>query len=417
MALWTALRDVRRPDRAVKGIPRSRRTWPPPRGVPSHWNCRGKVWRAVTRVNTRKKGPPAVAREGGRADGLDCPAERGSKKEQRRDTAWPERRLTQGKAAMNNLEFLLPFFVNRDAVAPEFDLKFYYTCQPDLRYLDEDGLCAHYVNHGRSEGRLGSPAAHRYGFIAQIPCGESETILEIGPAVRPCLTGANVHYFDIADREGLLKRASAEGYSPATCPEKIDYVSPTGDLSIVSDRFDKIFSSHCIEHQPDLVKHLADVSLLLKPNGRYFLLIPDKRYCFDALLPPSTFDQVKAAHAERRKTHPLATVVEHYTSTTHNDPARHWSGDNIDHDDTRSREERTATAIDVYEKAAGGYVDVHAWQFTPDSFLAIVNDAFEAYPAIELEVEVVYHTMFGLNEFGAVLRGNSRTKKAPPSRS
>jgi hypothetical protein len=39
-------------------------------------------------------------------------------------------------------------------------------------------------------------------------------------------------------------------------------------------------SSHCIEHQPDLIGHLIGVARLLSTNGLYFLTILDKRSVF-----------------------------------------------------------------------------------------------------------------------------------------
>ena len=64
---------------------------------------------------------------------------------------------------------------------------------------------------------------------------------------------------------------------------KIDYVSSDGNLNIIKDKFDYVLSSHCVEHQPDLILHFKNVEKLLKKQGYYFLIIPDKRYCFDAL--------------------------------------------------------------------------------------------------------------------------------------
>ncbi len=48
---------------------------------------------------------------------------------------------------------------------------------------------------------------------------------------------------------------------------KIEYLSPTGDLTIVNRRFHAVLSSHCIEHQPDLIRHLQHVAALLDPGG------------------------------------------------------------------------------------------------------------------------------------------------------
>jgi SAM-dependent methyltransferase len=287
-----------------------------------------------------------------------------------------------------------------ESLAPEMDPSFYRSRHADLASFDDSALLRHFERHGRGEGRCASPAAHRVGFIAQIPI--AGPVLEIGCGVRPALRGDRIRYFEILNRAGLIERALRAGDSGGGCPD-IHYVSPTGDLAIVAEQFDAAFSSHCIEHVPDLVAHLQGVTSLLRLGGRYFLLVPDKRYCFDALLPPSTMDEVLQAYAERRHVHTESKIREHYTGTTHNDPVRHWRGDSLDPTLADRHEERAATARRVYETANSGYVDIHAWQFTPDSFRAIVGGLF-ARDLIRLQVERVYDTVHGENEFGAVLR-------------
>ncbi len=177
--------------------------------------------------------------------------------------------------------------------------------------------------------KAGSPHRWPSGRLSSQAASQSSRVLEIGPFCNPCMTGRNVRYFDVLDRAGLLKRAAEQGYLVVSAP-KIDFVSPVGDLSVVDATFDAVVSSHCIEHQPDLVAHLAEVARILEPGGRYFLLVPDKRFCFDHFLAPSTVAGVVDAWKEGRKVHRLASVLEHRALTTHNDTARHWAGDHAD---------------------------------------------------------------------------------------
>src|SRR4249919_1725326 len=119
----------------------------------------------------------------------------------------------------------------------------------------------------------------RQRFVASVPL--DKPVLEIGPFDRPWLSGSNVRYFDVLPQEQLRTRAATEfGRIPKNCPH-IHYVSPTGDLSIVDAEFGAVFSSHCIEHQPDVIRHLREVERLLRPGGLYYLIVPDKRFCFD----------------------------------------------------------------------------------------------------------------------------------------
>lgn len=286
-------------------------------------------------------------------------------------------------------------------LAPEIVPDFYRLTQPDCAAMDDATVMAHYNEWGKLEGRCGSPACIRAGFIAQL--SPKLSTLEIGPAVRPSLVGSNVEYFEVTDRAGLIERAELEGYPADRCPSQIHHVSPTGDLGVIKKTFDVVFSSHCIEHQPDLIRHLNQAAKILKNHGKYFLIIPDKRYCFDAFIPVTRLSAVIAAHEQSRVVHTYEDVIEHYTMTTHNDGPRHWNGDHYDLSLFQQLEQRADYAEAVYQKANGGYVDVHAWQFTPESFRGLI-DSLKVRGLINLSVDKVYNTVRNSIEFCAVLK-------------
>ncbi|NTG51399.1 hypothetical protein G6M04_28765 [Agrobacterium rhizogenes] len=225
--------------------------------------------------------------------------------------------------------------------------------------------------------------------------------LEIGPFCAPVVSGSKVRYFDVMDQAALKQRAVS--LKKSTEPPAIDYVSPLGDLSIINERFSNIVSAHCIEHQPDLVAHLQSISNLLYEDGAYFLIIPDKRYCFDHFIPESSYADVVCAHQERRKVHSLASVLEHYTLTTHNDPVRHWVGDHKNHGYDEGILAKASSALKKFEEANGGYIDVHAWQFTPASFREVTQKLYDL-GLTRLIPERVYETPRKRLEFTAILR-------------
>jgi SAM-dependent methyltransferase len=241
------------------------------------------------------------------------------------------------------------------------------------------------------------PYLTRDAFLSRVP--PDAKILEIGPFTIPSISGPNVDYFDVLSREQLLERAIRINYPHEQCPF-IKYVSPTGDLSIVDETYDYILSSHCIEHQPDLIQHLADVNRLLRPEGRYVLVIPDKRYCMDAFLPESTLQDILQAHEEKRKIHTLRSVVEHRALRAHNKAWLHWIGKHGKKPDSLPLIE---AAMQEYHAAGGSYIDVHAWQFTPDSF----KDILETLLKMKLSpfsVEEIYPTRPGDFEFYVLLK-------------
>lgn len=281
----------------------------------------------------------------------------------------------------------------------ELDLAYYRATNPELQLLEDDALYHHYEHVGRGEGRPAAAAAFRE-VLVQI-AGKLESILEIGPFYRPSLVGPNVRYFDVLDYDGLCKRAR-EHSLPLTAIPQIHYVSPTGDLSAVSARFEAVFSAHVIEHQPCLISHLQQVSKLIPPSGFYFLVIPDKRYCFDHFIAPSSIAEILLAFEERRKVHTLRSVIEHDALTTHNDMVRHWQGDHADPGFNEAVAHRIEKAFERYRSARGAYVDVHAWQFTPDTFRFIMVQ-LHALGILDLYPALVYDTPYGRQEFCAVL--------------
>jgi SAM-dependent methyltransferase len=300
---------------------------------------------------------------------------------------------------------LLPRFVRRGRSPHECDTGFYRFLHDDLASFSSREAREHFRAHGTREGRIGSPAAHRSGFMEIIPRGRA---LEIGPFTRAALRGRRVRYLDVMDKAGLMRRA-AEHNLPTEHPVDIDFVSPDGSLDAVPDRsFDIVFSSHCIEHQADLIRHLREVARVLVAGGAYYLIIPDKRYCFDHYIDCSGIEDVRLAHAERRKVHVEKSVIEHLAFTTHNDSIRHWSGD---HGEEGGQPDRVENAKRVFADANGAYIDVHAWQFVPDTFREITGTLYDE-GATGLKPERVYQTVWGLNEFTAILRKPSVLARA-----
>ncbi|WP_395666501.1 methyltransferase domain-containing protein [Methylocella sp.] len=295
---------------------------------------------------------------------------------------------------------MTPDAVAAPAGPPELDFEFYRAAHADLSGFDVAGLRRHFDLHGKAEGRAGSPLAYREQFVAAVP--RDLDTLEIGPFCAPLLRGEHVFYFDVADREALMRRAAVLQYPYTDAPE-IHFVSPQADMSVVDRAFDQLFSSHCVEHQPDLVRHLNEAARVLKPGGRYFLLVPDKRYCFDHFQPATSLADALGAHVEGRRRHSAESLLRAKLIRTHNDPGAHWRGSHgapigLSLGDARIREAFGQTAAE-----ASAYADTHAWYFTPESFRDVVC-ALRRLSLHGLDVERVYNTPFGRIEFAATLR-------------
>ena len=281
---------------------------------------------------------------------------------------------------------------------PTLDLPIYRARNPDVAAFTDDQLRTHYAAHGIAEGRESNALATRKDFAALIP--PKADALEIGPFYSPVLRSRQTRYFDILSQADLIARAKQIGVADPAVP-KIDFISGTGDLSGIKLQFDIVLSSHCIEHQPDLIAHLRQVEALLREGGRYFLLIPDKRYCFDHFLPSSTAADILDAHQHAARVHSLRNVINHRAFTTHNDGKRHWAGDHGTYLDNHP--DRVRAAVAEYQAHPGGYIDVHAWFFTPDSLCELLA-TLHALGLTRLTMERVYPTRRHAIEFWMVLR-------------
>lgn len=278
----------------------------------------------------------------------------------------------------------------------EFDADFYYQTYPDLVDLSQDDLLEHFIVHGKSEGRFGTLYAGRVGFLDLV--AEAGSILEIGPFFAPVATGPNVKYFDVLSTPELIARGEGLGHDTTNVPQ-VDFVSPNGDLSIVDETFDAVLSSHCIEHQPSLIRHLEQVHRLLKPGGSFYVIVPDKRYCFDHFLPISTIADVLEAN-DNRQVHSVRNLIEHRALMTHNDPVRHWEGDHGEPGPPAQRVDLIKAAM--AEHSPTSYIDVHAWKFVPETFREIMQDLV-SLGFSNLVPERVYNTPLRCHEFCAVL--------------
>lgn len=287
------------------------------------------------------------------------------------------------------------------------DINYYKKNNNDLSKLSDQECVKHYFMYGYWEGRNSSNICTRENFI---PLFEKKlNLLEIGPFTSPSFTGEGVKYFDVLSQQELIKRANKLNLQADSVPY-IDYTHKTGSLKIIKEKFDVVYSSHCIEHQPNLIGHLNEVSEILNKEGYYALIIPNASYCFDANLPLSKISEVLNANAENRTVHTIGSVVEHEALTTHNDQLKHWefeaklrraglTGRNYQPLDI----DRLRNAIDVYDRKIGSYVDVHAWQFDPLVFSDICHCLIDL-KIISFDKVYCNGPVYGRNEFTAILK-------------
>lgn len=246
----------------------------------------------------------------------------------------------------------------------------YSTLYEDVEGFDEQQILDHFVNIGVKEGRLGRAEDLRLKFIESIPCDLPS--LEIGPFCCPGLHGPGVKYADVLTTEEIKRDTANYGFNTDSVPN-IDYVLKGENYDSIKEKFSIVYSSHCIEHIPDLIRHLQYIEKILYDGGKYYLIVPDKRYCFDHFIPESGFDAVLKAYFDEKTAPDLRNVLISATHLTHNDSMKHWSGDHgeIDYVNMPGKIER-ATRL-FQEHKIYDHMTTHLWQFTPESFFDIFS--------------------------------------------
>jgi len=286
----------------------------------------------------------------------------------------------------------------------DFDATTYRSLYPDLTHLNDRLIQAHYERYGKEEGRRAHTLANRNEFAQLL---SAERALEIGPFTRPLLSGPKVSYADIYSTEQLQEMAPGIGLDATGVPN-IQWVVSPGDLGAIDEKFDAVLTSHVIEHQPNLVGHLSQVSGLLNEGGRYLVLAPDYRYCFDHFMKPSTISEVLDAHVRKLAMHDPRSLIASRLLLAHNDAVRHWAGDHGDVNinpafPDRDRTTRLKLAVNQAVDTPETLDNEHAWFFTADTFAEIMSDLL-ALELMDLEVERLYPSMRNTIEFWAILR-------------
>lgn len=314
---------------------------------------------------------------------------------------------------------------------PAFDLNYYRRIYPELNTFSDEVLQEHYRRFAVEQGHSTCIYDRREALqiLLQSTIDNSHLkALEISPWDNPFLRGDNVKYFEVLNAEDLRKATVGVQRKLDTLPEKIDFVGAKGDLSVVNEKFDIVFTSHVIEHCPDLAEHFRGVSRILNAGGLYILIVPDKRYCFDYYHSESTISEVIEAFAGKYKMPRLATVINFAYTRTHNNPILHWLGFHGERygyrkipptegdaraeilgeyffdDGSEANFHQVAHLVEKYAEAfnKGAYISAHNWRFTPDSFGYIVN-MLNKLNILDLRVFRLCHTLWGRQEFVAML--------------
>lgn len=93
--------------------------------------------------------------------------------------------------------------------------------------------------------------------------------LEIGALHKPHLIGNSVRYLDVFTTDQLRENYK---HDPNVNIDDIVDVHYLGFDQIKDSSLDLVFSSHNVEHQPDLVRHFQTLERILNVNGQVFFV-------------------------------------------------------------------------------------------------------------------------------------------------
>ena len=233
--------------------------------------------------------------------------------------------------------------------------------------------------------------------IAQIMATQCTSVLEIGALHKPQLSGASVSYLDVFSTQQLREKYKND------LNVNIDDIVNVSFLSfsdVPDNSMGLAFSSHNVEHQPNLVAHLQELTRLLVPGGEIFFLIPDYRHCFDHYKNESTIGDVLSAFIEKKIKPTPVNILEHHLFSSEN--RHHWDGFE---DPKYTKYPSIERVRQAYNLAIdwNEYKDSHCWKFTPESFRYIIK-TLQQLDLINLVLVDVYDTQENTIEFFVRIR-------------
>jgi SAM-dependent methyltransferase len=202
--------------------------------------------------------------------------------------------------------------------------------------------------------------------------------LEIGPLHTPFVTKAeaDVVYVDIHPTEELRDYYGRHPRFRARDIVEVDYPLLSGDgmhsIAEVTSSvapFDWVIASHVMEHVPDLVRWLQDIAAVLRDGGMLSLVVPDRRYTFDAIRPATTVGQILQAFYDRDERPSIRAVFDHHHAAVHVPPRAPLATEETLIPDGHIHD--LGFVGDLLAQAGEGteYFDAHVWVWTPQELV------------------------------------------------
>ena len=207
--------------------------------------------------------------------------------------------------------------------------------------------------------------------------------LEIGALNRPTIlrSDGHIHFVDFTTTAHLRDLYASIGTVDTAQIVDVDFVWSNGSrlCDVVSGQsFDYVLASHVIEHAPNLISWLQQISECLREDGLLSLIIPDKRFTFDRLRSTTSMGEVVGNYIQHVTRPTPAQVYNHLAyHVAVDDVSKLWG--NIDGSVPLKRVHTDVEAFSVSYTvwSTGEYFDVHCTIFTPASALDLLECMFQ----------------------------------------
>lgn len=250
--------------------------------------------------------------------------------------------------------------------------------------------------------------------------------IEIGPLASPRVSKEDgpIKYLDHADTATLRRKYADNVVMGPKLDEivEVDYALDGRSIreAVGGDApFDYVLASHVIEHIPDPIGWMVDISSVLRMGGILSMVVPDKRYSFDVNRGLTGMGDFVDAYLSGRTRPTIRDIYNFHsqiaTSEGYVDTAGLWAGTadyegvvRTDVDDPDAEALRICRGVVQSDE----FVDVHCHVFTPTSFVSLFG-ALSRLGLSDFDVASWCPTQPNTLEFFVSLRKVRTTSSAP----
>jgi SAM-dependent methyltransferase len=138
--------------------------------------------------------------------------------------------------------------------------------------------------------------------------------LEIGALYKPFDLDAEVVYLDMQSTESLQQQYAKDPRVGTILQVQLVWKGNTYPF-IDNDAFDFVINSHVLEHVPNPGRQMQEWLRIVRPGGLVYMIVPDKRFCFDRRRELTEIDYLIGIHHQNLDAVPIERYRDFITGT------------------------------------------------------------------------------------------------------